>query len=83
MYLFKVNNRKTRKRYEICSKLKHRNDVIDVLLACLFLTLNIYFLPFSSLSIDDFEKVDVSWLGKVDQMVIIQSVTRLLKINFW
>ena len=40
IYLFKVNNRKARKRCEICPKLT--NDVNDVVLVFLLLTLNIF-----------------------------------------
>ena len=45
IYLFKVNNRKTRKRWEICSKLtiKHQNEAIDVVLVVLLLTLDIFY----------------------------------------
>ena len=62
LYLFKVKNKNTRKRCEICLKLtiKHQNDVIDVNLAFLLLTLNI-FPTFSSVSIVDFEQVNVNW----------------------
>ena len=44
IYLFKLNNRNTRKRCEICSKLtiKTPDDVIDVVLVFLLLTLNIF-----------------------------------------
>ena len=44
IYLFKVNNRNTRKRCETCSQLtiKHQNDVFDVVLVFLLLTLNIF-----------------------------------------
>ena len=38
IYLFKVNNRNTRKRSEICSNTKHQNDVV---LVFLLLTSNI------------------------------------------
>ena len=43
-YLFKVRNRITRKRFETCSKLtiKDPNDVNDVALVFLSLTLNIF-----------------------------------------
>ena len=46
--MFKVNNRNTRKKFEICSKV------------FLLLILNI-FTPFSSVSIVDFQQVNVSW----------------------
>ena len=38
---------------------KHQNDVIDVVLVFLLLTLNI---PFSRVSIINFELVNVSWV---------------------
>ena len=53
IYLFKVNNRSTRKRYEICSKRQW-----------LLLTLNILHSGFSSASLVDFEQVNVCWKGK-------------------
>ena len=48
IYLFKVHNKNTRKRREICSK-----DGKDAFLAFLVLTLNIFYTPFSSVSIVD------------------------------
>ena len=44
IYLFKVNNRNNRKRCEICLKLtiKQQNDVIEVVLVFLLLTLKIF-----------------------------------------
>ena len=46
-----------------CSKLtiKKLEDVIDVVLVFLLLTWA-YFIPFSSVSIVDFEQVNVSWV---------------------
>ena len=44
-HLFKVNNRNTRKRCEICSKLKIKTPVK-------------YFTPFSSVSMLDFEQIN-------------------------
>ena len=43
-HLIKVNNKNTRRRYEICSKLtiKNQNDVNDVALVFLLLTVNIF-----------------------------------------
>ena len=43
IYLFKVNNRNTRKKCEICSNLqqRHQNDVMKDILVSLLLTLNI------------------------------------------
>ena len=47
MYFFKVKNKNTRNRYEICSKLtkKHQDDFVDVVLVFLSLTLNILKVP--------------------------------------
>ena len=58
IYLFKVNNRNTKKRCEICSKLtikKHQNDVNDVVPVFLLLTWNIFHTYFKCFSIGDFE----------------------------
>ena len=54
IHFFKVNNRRTRKRCEICSKLtlKHQNDVSDVVQLFLLLIM---------LTIVDFDQVNVSW----------------------
>ena len=54
IHFFKVNNRSTRKRCEICSKLtlKHQNDISDVVLLFLLLIM---------LTIVDFDQVNVSW----------------------
>ena len=56
IYLFKVKNRNTRKRSEICSKLtiKSTERRQRRRFYC-------YFTPFSSVSIIDFEQVNVSW----------------------
>ena len=60
IYLFKIRNRNIRKRSKICSKLtiktpEWRHDVF------LLLTLNIFH-TFFSISILDFEQVNVSWV---------------------
>ena len=62
IYLFKINNRNTRKRCGICLKLtiKHQNDVNDVILVFLSIILGIFH-TFFSVSIVDFEQVNVSW----------------------
>ena len=54
IYLFKDNNRYIGKRCEICWKLtiKYQNDVNDV---------DVNVTPFSTVSIVDFEQVNVSW----------------------
>ena len=53
IYLFKVNNRSTRGKCEICAK---QIKVIDVVLVR-------YCIPFSSASILDFEQVNVGLVG--------------------
>ena len=62
IHLFQVNNRNTKKRCEICSQLtiKYQNDVIDVVLVFLYLTLNIFLTLFYIFSVADFEQVNVS-----------------------
>ena len=47
----------------VCSKLaiKHQNDVTDVVLVFLLLTLNIFHK--FSVSIVDFEQVNITWVG--------------------
>ena len=61
-YMFKVNNRNTRARCEICSKLteRHLKDAIGFILVSLLLTLRILHLWFS-FSIVNFEQVNVGW----------------------
>ena len=53
-----------RKRCKICSKLliRHQSDVNDVVLLSFLLTLNI-FRTFLSVSVVDFEQIDVNWKG--------------------
>ena len=72
--MFKVNNRNTRKRSEICSKLtmKNQNDVSYVVLVFLSLTMK-YLTPFSSVFIVDFEQVNVSWVWPA-----VASVTKII-----
>ena len=41
-YMLKVENRKTRKRSDYCSNLKHQSDILDVFLDFLWLPLNIF-----------------------------------------
>ena len=57
-YMFKVSNRNTRKRCEICSKLtiKYQNDANGVIFY------NTYFTHFSSISIVNFEQVYAGWI---------------------
>ena len=60
--MFKVNNRNTKTRCEICSKLTIK---IPERLLSLLLTLNIYFTPCSSVSIDNFEQVNAGWAAEM------------------
>ena len=67
IYLFKVNNGNTRTRCEICSKLKinqrHQNDVNDVALMSLLLTLlSTEFASYSGISVANVEQVNTSWV---------------------
>ena len=57
-YMFKVNNRNTRARYEICSKLKIK---IPIVVECFYCWLWKYFTSCSSFSIDNFEQVNAGW----------------------
>ena len=66
IYLYKFNNRSTRKRYEICSELTikipkrcqwRRKDVNDIVLVSILLAL--IFHTFSGISFVDFEQANV------------------------
>ena len=59
IYLFRVNNGNTRTMYEICLRLTimKQNNVANVALVSLLLTLNRFFLSCSVVNIVDFEKV--------------------------
>ena len=59
IYLFKVNNRNTRKRCEIF-KVNNKNTKTTVVLVFLLLTLNI-FQPFSNVCIVYSEQVNLTW----------------------
>ena len=66
MYLLKVSNRNTRKMWGIYSKLtikssKRRHHHNDVVLLFLLLTLNMFY-NLSSVSIVEFEQVNVCWV---------------------
>ena len=52
IFMFKVTNRDTRKMCEICSKLKIKTPELLIY----------YSAPFSSVSIVEFEQVNVSWV---------------------
>ena len=63
--LLKISKRNTRKRYKICSKLtiktpEHQNESMT-LFWCFYCYFWTYFTPFSSVSIVDYEQVNVSW----------------------
>ena len=60
IYFFKANNRNTRKRCEICSKLTIKTPD-DVVLVFLSLTWT-YFTSFSSVPIVDFKPVNISYI---------------------
>ena len=59
IYVFKVNNRNTRTRCEIYSKLTIKTPKTSF--CCFYSKLWTYSTPFSSVSIVDFEQVNVSW----------------------
>ena len=72
IYLFKANNRNTRKRREICSKLtvKQQKDVSKVILKFFFVDVFVKFF----FSITNLEQVNVSWgvaTQKQKQMFLI------------
>ena len=77
-YLFKANNRNTRKRCELCSKLtiktRHwrRSGIFIVNFE------HIYFTSFSSAFIVDFEQLNVSWVitWKLDTMTTLFQETK-------
>ena len=54
-YLFKVKNKNTKKRYEICLKLTIKTPERRQLWT--------YFSPFSNVSIVDFEQINISWVS--------------------
>ena len=62
IHLFIVNNRNTRKRCGICSKLtiKYQSNVNNVLLLMFLLLTSKNFTPLSRVSIVDFEQVNIS-----------------------
>ena len=62
-YMFKVNNRSTRKRSEICSKLTIKTPAYGVVLVSLLLTVNFgtYFTLCSSGSIVTLEQINAGW----------------------
>ena len=63
IYLFKVNNRNTRKKCEIYSKLTTKTPERPLMTSFMYFYcwLCAHFTSFSSASIVDFEQVNVSW----------------------
>ena len=63
IYLFRVNNKNTRKRYENLFKVNNKDTRTTsmTLFWCFYCELLTYFTPFSSVSIVDFEQVSVGW----------------------
>ena len=63
IYLFKFNNRNTRKKYEIYSKLtiRHQNDV--------------NLTRFSNVSIVEFEQENVFWVWNATKIIFKSSTT--------
>ena len=69
--MFKVNNRNTRTRYKICSKLTVQSETIGVvLLSLLYCQLWTYFKPTSNVSIAVFDQVNTGWLGCYPEVCI-------------
>ena len=63
IYLFKANNRNTRKSWKICSKLTIKTpELRQWRHSGVFIVNFKHFTPFSSVSIVDFEQVNVSWI---------------------
>ena len=61
IYLFKFNNRNTRKTYGVCSKLTIKTPEQHHEVVQFFLLTLIYFTPFSCVPIVDFKQVNVCW----------------------
>ena len=61
IYLFKLNNKNTRKRCETCSKLTIKTPEPRQLQFPLKSSENLYFAPFSSNCIVNFEDIFVCW----------------------
>ena len=66
--VFKVNNKNTRKMYETCSKQqwRHQNDVTDVVLVSLLLTLNIFHISSTGITV-------MNWLCSVRVKVSVKN----------
>ena len=61
IYWFKANSGNTRTMSEVCSKLKIKKTVNDVVLVSFLLILNKFYI-FSIGSIDEFEQLNVEWV---------------------
>ena len=72
IYLFKVSNKSNRERCEICSKLTVEALMLLWSFYCWFWT---YFIPFSSVSVANFERVKVSWEAYTWPWVIVLTST--------
>ena len=66
IYMFKVNNRHTRKKCKVSSKLTIKDSERRHLTSfwCLYCWLWTYLASFSSFSIVEFKQVNVCWVGK-------------------
>ena len=67
VYLFKVNNRNSRKKVWIMLEAINKNTRTMSITSfwCFYCKLWTYFVPFSNVSIVDFEEVNVSWVSSV------------------
>ena len=68
IHLFKVDNRNTRKRCEICEKLTIKT--IERRQSFFIVNFEHYFTFFPSVSIVDFEQVHVSWVSVVCKLTL-------------
>ena len=66
IYLFKVNNRNTRKRCKLCSKSTTKTPSFW----CFIVNLNMFTL-FSSVSVVDLEQVNVSWVTEIIKVALL------------
>ena len=82
-YLLKVNNRNTRTRCEICSKLTiktlERRSTLLASFWCLYCQLWTYFTPSSSVFIVNFEQANFSW-GEIPQKFLWMLATESKKL---
>ena len=81
IYMFKVNNTNTRTKW-ICSKLTIKTpERLQALFWCLYCSLWTYFVPFSSVSIVNFEQVNADWDRWCRLSFLIALVFLLLTLN--